>query len=253
MGRTTTTPRTDSRERILDAAERAFAEGGFAGTSLRSIVREAGVTLPSVYYYFGSKEGLLAAVCERRLGPLRREGLDLLRRCEEEARGKPVPVEEILTAMLSPPLRVAAGAARHAAVMRLIGRIATVPDPRLRALLRGSHEEMRAACLAAMRRTLPGIPVPELRWRLEFVWGALAFVLCDPRNIAAETRGACDPGDAEALLRQMIQFFSAGLRARPARAPSRPRGRGRGTGGRHGTRARGRSTGGRRSTASDGR
>ena len=27
---------------------------------------------------------------------------------------------------------------------------------------------------------------------MEFVWGALAFALCNPRKIEIETRGACD-------------------------------------------------------------
>lgn len=49
---------TDNRARILDAAERLFATRGYAATSVREIVREAEVTNPMLYYYFGSKEDL---------------------------------------------------------------------------------------------------------------------------------------------------------------------------------------------------
>ena len=45
----------DRQTRILDAAENAIAESGFAGASLRDIVREARVNLATVYYYFGPK------------------------------------------------------------------------------------------------------------------------------------------------------------------------------------------------------
>jgi len=62
---------TSRRERILDAAERAFGDYGFTGASLRRIVVEARVNLATVYYYFGSKNGLMEAVLKRRFGPLR--------------------------------------------------------------------------------------------------------------------------------------------------------------------------------------
>src|SRR5690348_4795657 len=115
--------------RILDAAERAFADGGFNGASMREIVREAGVNLATVYYYFTSKHGLMDAVLKRRFGPLRQEHLDLLRQFEEEAKGGRLPVEKILEAMLLPPLRlVAASAAQRQAVTRLLGRMVTEPD-----------------------------------------------------------------------------------------------------------------------------
>ena len=49
----------DTKERILDAAERLFAAHGFAGTSLRAVTKEAGVNLAAVHYHFGTKEDLL--------------------------------------------------------------------------------------------------------------------------------------------------------------------------------------------------
>lgn len=48
----------DSRERILDAATRLFAEKGYHGTTVALICREAGVNIAAVNYYFQSKEGL---------------------------------------------------------------------------------------------------------------------------------------------------------------------------------------------------
>ena len=57
---------TDNRARILDAAERLFATRGFAATSVREIVREAGVTNPMLYYYFGSKEDLFVHLIRER-------------------------------------------------------------------------------------------------------------------------------------------------------------------------------------------
>jgi AcrR family transcriptional regulator len=53
-----------SRERVLDAAIELFGEQGYAATSVSSICQRAGVTKPTLYWHFESKEGLMAAVLE---------------------------------------------------------------------------------------------------------------------------------------------------------------------------------------------
>ena len=212
----------DPQTRILDAAENAIAESGFAGASLRDIVLEARVNLATVYYYFGSKSGLMEAVLKRRFGPLRQEHLALLRHFEAAANGRPLPVEKILEAMLLPPLRLAAkGPAKHQAVTRLLGRIVTEPNPEIQHVLRSHRAEVRTAFLKALQRSLPRAPLPDLQWRVEFVWGALAFALCNLRKIEIETHGPCDPAKPDKMLAAMIQFFSPGFHAlaRGARKP----------------------------------
>src|SRR4029077_12089634 len=47
--------------RILTAAREAFAETGWAGTTMRAVARAADVDPALVYHYFGSKEALLDA------------------------------------------------------------------------------------------------------------------------------------------------------------------------------------------------
>jgi AcrR family transcriptional regulator len=203
----------DPRSCILDAAEEAIAEAGFAGASLRDIVLRARVNLATVYYYFGSKIGLMESVLKRRFGPLREEHLALLRQFEAMSKGRPLLVETILEAMLLPPLRLAARApAKHQAVIRLVGRIVTEPNPQIQAFLRGQRAEVRSAFVKAFRRSLPKAPLSALLWRIEFVWGALAFALCNPRKIAIETQGACDLTKTDEVLAQMIDFFAPGFR-----------------------------------------
>jgi AcrR family transcriptional regulator len=208
--------KADPQTRILDAAESAIADFGFAGASLRHIATEARVNLATVYYYFRSKRGLMEAVLKRRLDPLRQEHLSLLREFEATAKGRPLPVEKLLEALLVPPLRLAAQApAKHQAITRLIGRIVTEPNPETQEMLRSQRAEIRTAFLKALHRSLPGLPHPTLLWRFEFLWGALAFTLCNPRKIEVETHGACNPADTEKVLAEMMQFFSAGFHARP--------------------------------------
>lgn len=44
---------------IAESAARLFAQKGFSSTSIREIALAAGVTKPTIYYYFGSKQGLI--------------------------------------------------------------------------------------------------------------------------------------------------------------------------------------------------
>jgi TetR/AcrR family transcriptional regulator len=57
----------DTRRRILDAGERAFALRGYAGARLRDIAQEAGVHHALVHHYYGDKLGLFGEVLERGL------------------------------------------------------------------------------------------------------------------------------------------------------------------------------------------
>jgi AcrR family transcriptional regulator len=56
-----------TRERLLDAAERAFAAEGFGGASLDRIAEAAGFTRGAVYSNFADKADLFVAVLDRRL------------------------------------------------------------------------------------------------------------------------------------------------------------------------------------------
>lgn len=60
----------NTRDRILNAAEALFAERGLAGTAVRDIAAEAGLTAASLYNHFESKEALYEAVLERGVRPL---------------------------------------------------------------------------------------------------------------------------------------------------------------------------------------
>ncbi len=51
-----------TRQRILDAALRVFANHGYEGASVQQIVDLARATKPTLYYYFGSKAGLYEAL-----------------------------------------------------------------------------------------------------------------------------------------------------------------------------------------------
>ncbi|RJF86506.1 TetR/AcrR family transcriptional regulator [Oleomonas cavernae] len=51
-----------SREHILDAAERVFADGGFASARMQDVAREAGISLATLYQFYPGKRELHRAI-----------------------------------------------------------------------------------------------------------------------------------------------------------------------------------------------
>ncbi len=56
------TETTDNRQKILSTALNLFAKKGYDAVSTVEIAQAAGITKPTMYYYFGSKEGLLSEI-----------------------------------------------------------------------------------------------------------------------------------------------------------------------------------------------
>lgn len=57
-------PTGSTAESIAEQAAELFSAKGFAGTSIREIAEAAGITKPTLYYYFGSKEGLVRHILQ---------------------------------------------------------------------------------------------------------------------------------------------------------------------------------------------
>jgi TetR/AcrR family transcriptional regulator len=67
----------DTKERLLDEALRLFARRGVDAVGVQEVVDAAGVTKPSLYHHFGSKDGLVQALVDRGFATLNR-ALDAL-------------------------------------------------------------------------------------------------------------------------------------------------------------------------------
>ena len=56
--------REDARRAILDATEALLIEHGFEAFSMRRLAERCGYTAPTIYHYFGDKQGLLDTLLE---------------------------------------------------------------------------------------------------------------------------------------------------------------------------------------------
>jgi AcrR family transcriptional regulator len=199
----------DTKEKILDTAERLIGEQGYAATSLRHVIAEAGVNLAAVHYHFGSKEGLLDAVVTRKVTPVNLTRLAWLERVETEAGGGPVEVEKILESFLLPTVEVAG---RSPDFVRLMGQM--LAEGMMPRIVEKHFRPTGMRFVSALRQALPALPEEELLWRVHFMVGAMAHTMCRPPMFPLPPEGAAD---LEPRMKLLVTFLSAGFRA-PATA-----------------------------------
>lgn len=201
----------DTQEKLLDAAEELFAEDGINRASLRAITSRAGANLASVNYHFGSRDGLVRAVFNRRLGPINTARLERLG--QVEAAGTP-SLEDILDAFFRPVFEVDLGShERLEIVRRLIGRMFSESEAERDRILESQFGEVGPRFVGALSKALPDLPVDVLMWRFHFAIGAIIQLTLNGTAIDAASRGLCDPQDADGLTGHLVSFMSSGFRA----------------------------------------
>jgi AcrR family transcriptional regulator len=205
-----TSPATPTKSKILDAAERLFAEHGFDTPSLRHITSEAGVNLAAVHYHFGSKEALLFAVLERRIGPINQRRFELLEQLLAASSDSP-SVEQILDTFVRPAAEVITGEGRQH-FPRIMARLFTESSPRGQQLMPRLFGDVLLRFHAALARALPQLSERELLWRMMFATAVMAQGLVGRKRLEAFGYPA-EELEAEELIQRVIAFAGAGMRA----------------------------------------
>jgi AcrR family transcriptional regulator len=200
----------ETKVRILDAAERLFAQQGLE-VSIRSITDEAGVNLAAVNYHFQSKDALVDAVIARRFEPVTKRRFEMLDQVEAAAGKGPLPLEGVLEAFLAPILEPHKPGLEH--LKPLLGRMYSMPAEFIKRLVHIHLGPVAARFSADLARAVPGVPESECMWRLYFTAGAMVHVINWSGVIPALSNGRADPADTKALLARLIAFAAAGFRA----------------------------------------
>jgi AcrR family transcriptional regulator len=214
---------SDTRERILDVAERQFMAHGYEGTSMRMITGLAGVNLAAVNYHFGSKEGLLREVFHRRLSWLNNERLAVLDALEEQANGAPLKPSQVLEAFFGTLMRIGEDDSLGGMTfLRLLGRTLTDPAEFIRTFFANEYAEVIERYKLALFRAVPDVPKPEIVWRLHFMLGAMSYAIAGTDILQVITglgigdiSGKDEGGKSEArrLTERLMPFLLGGLRA----------------------------------------
>jgi AcrR family transcriptional regulator len=206
-------PKVDTKQRILDSAERLFADRGFEATSLRTIIADAKVNLAAVHYHYHSKDALLDAVILRRINPVNSERLRMLEACERVAGEGPVSLESVLEAFLGPPFRLGSDP-QSKTFLRLMGRIMSDNTAVFRHIVEDHFRAIIDRFSRALQRAAPELPMQEILWRLNFVAGAMGHTLRFwGQELGPSLVCLSDTSDPEGAVARLVSFGAAGFRA----------------------------------------
>jgi AcrR family transcriptional regulator len=195
--------RPSAREKLLDCAERLFAEHGLEGVSLRAINAEAGLSPAALHYHFGTQQALVEALLERhmpRLMERRRQLLDAL-----EARPEPPAVRDVLGALVTPLADfLAEGGEPGLRYLRLIHRLQADGDldPHfVVARWPGAVERL----VPLLHRANPSLPLSVVQLRLDL---AIDIML---RSLAHATPSV--EGSLESHVSSLLDFLTGAMQA----------------------------------------
>jgi AcrR family transcriptional regulator len=167
------------RIRILEAAERRFAEDGIEAVSLRQIAADSGQRNTSaVAYHFGTRDALVSALYEHRMAPINARRLEFL---AAQPDGDVRTYVRALVEPLAETLTDAEKAGRPSWYLRFLAEAMRYPeyDPASLALERPEGSSIRALIFglqAATRhlRLPPGVFAERMRLVALFVITSLA-------------------------------------------------------------------------------
>jgi len=203
----------DLREKILDHAEIVFAEGGYLGSSTRQIAVQAGVTQSLVRYYFSTKDQLYREVFLRRGELLAARRLELLDKLI--ASKKSFDVDDVLMAYLEPQWDMKYDTDGGSSFVGLQARLHSEPEEQALRLRREIYDGPVKRYLSVLGPLLPHVPSHILSVRMSFLVGTYMYMLNDLGRIGDFTDGQVTSLDRHEMLKQLVSFLSAGLRAPP--------------------------------------
>lgn len=195
---------------FLDAAERQFAENGYAGAKIRAIADEAKANLGALHYYWGSKESLFRAACSRRMEPMIAERMRRFGAFD----GATPTVEDILRAYFEPAFlsdREDAGKRDH--FCRIYARILTDPSPEVKAIMAEIFEDSTRRFVELLRGACDHLDDGVFYWRLHSVFGVFQHAATYTDDIGILAEGRFDTTNLDGGIDSIIQFVSAGLKA----------------------------------------
>ncbi|MEC9346774.1 MAG: TetR family transcriptional regulator [Pseudomonadota bacterium] len=224
----------DTREKLLLTAERLFGERGLNGVSLREITREAGQRNASaLHYHFGSREGLISAIFEKRMHYLDQRRMEYLD--EVEAEGRAGDMRAVAEAAIRPIAEFLWRDDGSSNYVRFLTEMFVTPEFLVSDFVRNKHDLGLQRSYRMVRALVPDIPDNLMRQRFLLVLHAGTYALADIDTARQRRAREGKPFDLARAIENLIDLWvgamsapvteqtamQAGWRSRPERGTGR--------------------------------
>lgn len=213
MGRPVDRSAEDTRNNILDQAERLFADGGYDGTSTREIAACADVQAAMVGYHFGSKQELFDEVVGRRAAVLNAARASALAEARAAGGDHPLPIEMLIRAYVAPFVEATShGDVGWRNFAALMGRLAN--SPRGAEVIAKNADGIARVYLEEFARALPDLPRDRLVDGFLYMVSAMLFVCAGTgRWERLHGQPSASPREPQEVLAHLVPFVVGGFRA----------------------------------------
>lgn len=208
-----------TKERLIETAERLFAQRGIAGVSLREIGEAAGQrNTAAVLYHFGSKQRLIEAILEHRRKDMNARRVAVL--AESKHPGRSSGLRAVVEGMVCP---LAESLHPGSYAVRFLAQRLTDPADGYSFL--PVQNRVARGIAASLRQTLPELPAATLQRRAGFAWRFLVDTLAGhERELESLPKLSIKIADlAEELVEMMAAMISAPVPEAQQRPAQRPR------------------------------
>ncbi len=201
----------ETHERILDAAQKLFAEKGLDATSVRDITAAADCNVAAVNYHFGGKENLYLESFKAMLGPLRDQRLTMIGELMDR---EPLPsLEEFLATFAEGFLDPLVDESRGRRFMVFVSR--EILDPRLptNVFLDEFIVPLMERSVTALTRVSPQMNPDEALLCVFSLIGQLLHAV-KAQHLASHVDVSSEiPFDLGLFIQHFVRFSAAGIRA----------------------------------------
>lgn len=202
----------DTRSKILDTAEKLFANNGVASVSLREINAAAGVSPSVLHYHFGGRDELIAMLLERRLPALNAARSAMLQELQNS--GKEVTVRQLLAVTVLPLVRLLQedGKAGQRFV-KVLARLHLERNAVYQTLTMKYYPESRLEVFDELMQRCPNCTAEILETRLAMAIDAMFSTLAafDMAARIWQTHLAVNPMPINQAVEVLLDFMCAGV------------------------------------------
>lgn len=200
-----------TQTKLIEAAEREFAENGFHGASIRNITARAGANIAAVNYHFGSKESLFVEMIRYRVTPINERRIELLNRAVTAAGETPLGIRELVEIIIRPLVESLAAASKPNAqryFLRALGRGMSEEASLKKPLYEDILAEVTKRFQIEMQRCLSDLPEEAAKVSFVYLRSTMMGVMQLQTDSSTLPSGIRFP-DADS----MIAFVSGGIEA----------------------------------------
>jgi AcrR family transcriptional regulator len=199
-----TRPSDITRERIMKAAERLFAERGYDATSIRAIVAKARVNQAAINYHFDGKDGLYREVLRAAFRALTEQQLD--HADEMKAMSREAALAEFIRRQLRPLL----GRDEYSRHMRILNWETVRPTAVFRKMLSEEAAPFMGLAVELVRRFQPEADQRTLVAAAVWLLGQCSVFLRNREQLADPPLGLVLDEAAVEWLAQLVSSWASG-------------------------------------------